>query len=577
MAEEYQIPGVPYGDAFIVQTPYTDRMAAQLQQQAAERRAFNEKSILETDNLMNKELANVRSADMGQVLDAYNRYKNISQQFLFDKRIQNNPKEYASVQAEKNAAAGQTLALINRSTSLNNFQKELTVERKGRPGYFSDNFGNMISAFNQTPMNQLSSHELGDLTNPDTYRYSGSQTDFGKIDKAARGQLVKRGEKTEKIDELQSRVTPVMYYNTPLDYFKSYKGQLAQHIPGRDAEASWDAIPQAQKDAVDQAYLQIPPEKWQQMTGSNSPQIIAPENPTNKAEQYAAYQAKAYAVNAAPSYGTPQNITDQGSKIRLQQQLASGRDYQKHLYRLSEMNARYANMSALAKYKVGLTNPESGVPNVESIGSGLENPGSVNSSNKTNVQTVQDILSSWNSQGNTANTQTKLTALPTFTTPELSNVKGFDAMSESALSSIKNALNSIPEKGRAINWNDFSKKFHSNIPLDQKAQLLSDVYNEINRHNNVPVTFTADDIRKSVPLLYERNDIFKEGSQKTYKVVKTGTPEFNDVVNEKRNALLSSKKPVIQGGKEVPSQVKSVEVSGQNKNINAGKGVLNDL
>jgi hypothetical protein len=319
--------GAPWGGIVKAETPFTDRVTTQLLAQQQERRQYQQQTTLQADEQMNKELANVRSADMPDVMNSYGQWKNISMQMLSPK-VQGDPKAYNELQVQKNAALGQTMAAINRSAQLNSQAKEMVAERKLKPNLYSDDFGDRIVAFNKTPMDQLANHpQYGDLTNPDAFRYTGSQTDFGKMETAAAGkfQAVAGAEKTEKISDMQSRVTPTEFGATPAQFFDNLRGQFAQHIPGRDAAAAWEAVPEMQRAAVDQQFAAIPPEKWLAMTGQPKPQVVAPADANNPAEQYAAYRAKIYALNAAPKAGTPQNVINQQGKMQEQSQLSFNR------------------------------------------------------------------------------------------------------------------------------------------------------------------------------------------------------------------------------------------------------------
>lgn len=354
--ENQGIGGVPFGNAFLVETPYTDRITATLQAQQAERRKYQQQTTLATDEMMNKELANVRSADMGTVVDSYGKWKNISMQML-NPSVQTNPKAYNDLQIQKNAALGQTMAAINRSAQLNAQAKELVTERKTKPNLYSDDFGDKLAAFNATPMNQLANHpKYGDLTNPDAFRYTGSQTDFGKIEAAAAGkpQPVAGAEKVEKISDLQTRRTPTEFGNAPAQFFDNVKGQLAQHIPGRDAAAAWEATPEQQRAAVDQQFAAIAPEKWQAMTGIAKPQVIAPTDPNNPAENYAAYRAKVYAINAAPKAGTPQVVNNEQAKLNMQfdQRAAMEALREGNREKLAGMHHDWKNLDSAAKDNV---------------------------------------------------------------------------------------------------------------------------------------------------------------------------------------------------------------------------------
>lgn len=328
--------GLPFGDIVKAETPFTDKVTVQLLAQQQDRRKFQQDTTIQADETMNKELANVRSADMPLVMDSYGKWKNIAMQML-NPKVQNNPQLYNQLQVQKNAALGATMGAINRSANLNNQAKELVAERRMKPNLYNDDFGDRLAAFNNTPMDQLQNHpKYGDLSNPDAFRYQGSQTDFGKMEAVAAGKeaAVSGAEKTEKISDLQSRVTPTMFGNTPAQFFDNLRGQFAQHIPGRDAAAAWEAVPELQRAAVDQQFAAISPEKWLSMTGQSKPQVITPADATNPAEQYAAYRAKVYAINAVPRAGTPQNVVNQESKMNLQSNLSF--DRQKAMEALKE-------------------------------------------------------------------------------------------------------------------------------------------------------------------------------------------------------------------------------------------------
>lgn len=329
MAEIGQVPGggLPWGGIVKVETPFTDKVTATLLAQQADRKKYQQETTMKADELMNKELANVRSIDMNQVIDSYGKWKNVSMQML-NPRVQNDPKEFNRLQVEKNAALGQTMALINQSAQLNNQAKELVTERKTKPNLYNDDFGDRIAALQSTPLDQIHAHpKYGDLSNPDTYRYQGSQTNFADLEGKAAGKFapIAGAEKREKVGDLQTRITPTEFGSSPLQFYENYRGQLAQHIPGRDAASAWESIPEQQKAAVDQQFAAISPDKWLAMTGEAKPQVIAAADPNNPAEQFAAYRAKVYAINAVPRAGTAKLETDQAARMRLQSGLSLDR------------------------------------------------------------------------------------------------------------------------------------------------------------------------------------------------------------------------------------------------------------
>jgi len=319
MAEVGEIPGGgrPWGDAFLVQTPALDRFAERQQQQMQQLNMQRQQSAVresqQLDGLMNKELAKVRSVDIPSVFDAYGKYKSLKQATLFDKRLTSNPRELAKAQMQANAAMGDLQALINKSTQLNDFQKQLVGERKTKFNLFADDFGDKVNTLNNTPIDKLGE----DYTNPDFYRYKGANTDFGKMELTAAGQPKPTFEKVERINNLQTRRTPILFGNTPTQFFETFKGNLSQRIPNRDAAAAWENIPDEQKIAVDKQFAAISPDKWKQWGLEDAPNIQA-SNPNDPAENYAAYRAKLYAINATPKQGRYRDETDQQAKLNMQ-------------------------------------------------------------------------------------------------------------------------------------------------------------------------------------------------------------------------------------------------------------------
>lgn len=312
--------GRPWGDIYKVETPTLDRVAAQMQQQYAARQAFQQKESLNTEEVLNKELANVRSVDAPGVMDAVSQWKNLQKNVLFNRALQANPKAYNAAQMEANAAYGNAMGLINKSVNLNQFGKQLATDRatQGKSNLYADDFGDKAAAFWNTPMDKLQSTPQGDLSNLDTYRYRGMATNFGDLEKKAAGTPAQKYQKEEQISPLQKNITPYSFGNTPAQYQSILRGEYATNKQtNRDAAAAWEAIPQTEKDRVDQLYAQIPAEKWQQM-GAQGPQAIAPTNAQDPADNLSAYKAKLYAINNNPSAGKVYSNVDQNAKLGVQ-------------------------------------------------------------------------------------------------------------------------------------------------------------------------------------------------------------------------------------------------------------------
>src|ERR1700733_8322202 len=119
MPEQNQPIQGNFGSIYRVETPNLDQAVAQIQQGYAQRNAYLQKESDQTDELLNKEMTNVRSVDTPDIIDAYNDYKNSKQNQLFNKGIQYNPKAYASAQMDANSKYANLMSMINKSSQLN--------------------------------------------------------------------------------------------------------------------------------------------------------------------------------------------------------------------------------------------------------------------------------------------------------------------------------------------------------------------------------------------------------------------------------------------------------------------------
>lgn len=297
----------PYGDIFYIQTPYLDKAVDRLYDEQRQRELLQQKEAFALDDMVQREFGKIRSVDTPEVIQGYQRYKQLKKQLLFDKKAQSDPQLYNQLQREAGLALQDVYKGINRSQELLEGAKMEDQNRNRQPNLYDDNYGQMRAMFWNTPMSKLPETEVGDLSNPDTYRYKGSNTDFQKLMTSAIGTPKPVFSMEEPVDKsgLQTKVTPYTFGNTPAQFKESMVGALGMHRAGRDAEFLWDQLPQEEIENTISAYKSIPQEKWQRM-GLQGPQDLTPKNPNNKSENYASYLAMKYAVNNEPKQGSPQ-------------------------------------------------------------------------------------------------------------------------------------------------------------------------------------------------------------------------------------------------------------------------------
>jgi len=294
-----------FGDSFLVQTPSLDKLSNDLYLEQKQREAKQQQENAALDANMQKQLGNIREADVNDFFNTWDKYKTAKKDLL--KYKGNDSKQAYLLQQQANQALAEHWNIINGSRDQKEREKNLIAGHGSHADEYDDNFNTLLSTAQKTPLSKLQNHPLGDLSNPGTYAYKGTNTDFQKIAKEAAGQAkpVYQVEAPVDASGLQTKITPYLYPNSPAQYFQSYMGALAQHKAGRDAALAWDKIPQDQKQYVDETYNDLTPEQWQRRTGSQTPQKLIPANPDNKAEQFAIFQAKLHTISNEPKEGTP--------------------------------------------------------------------------------------------------------------------------------------------------------------------------------------------------------------------------------------------------------------------------------
>jgi hypothetical protein len=292
---------MPWGDAFIVQTPTLDRWSQQLYQEQKIRQVKQQQEDAALDANIQKEIGKVRSVDTPEVIQAYHDYKQGRKQLLFDKQLQKDPLAYNQAQQKVLQNYQKVFTTANKSSELKDMQKQLTSDRMKNPNAYADDFGERMTTLMNTPVSGVGQHEVyGDLTNPDSYRYQGSNTDWAKIVNDSAGKTIKSaGTPTILPGGLQTSTPIYEFGNTPAQIKDNILGAMAVHQTGRDAAYTWDHIPEADIEKTVKDFQAIPKEDWQKM-GLQGPQDIMPKNPDNKAENLASYFAMKHFIANRP-------------------------------------------------------------------------------------------------------------------------------------------------------------------------------------------------------------------------------------------------------------------------------------
>lgn len=301
----------PYGDIVIAQTPAIDRWGQQLYAEQKAREARMQQENMALDANIQKEIGRVRSVDTPQVIGAYQQYKQLSKELMFNDSLKKDPLAYNRLRQAAAAAYQNIFTTANQSAEAKALAKDMFEGRMKRPTDFHDNAGQMIGALMNTPLSQLRQHpQFGDLTNPDNYVDKGMNTNWGEIERLGIGQPKEvYSEKTPMEGGLQTQITPFKFGSTPLQLKDYMVGAMGMRQAGKDAAKAWDSLPEEEIANTIKQYQALPKEYWQKM-GLQGPQDLFPKNPDSKAENWASYRAMKYAIANEPKPDKPQIVNN---------------------------------------------------------------------------------------------------------------------------------------------------------------------------------------------------------------------------------------------------------------------------
>lgn len=333
---------LPYGDIFLVNTPALDRWGQQLYAEQKYREAQQRQESVALDTNIQKEIGKIRSVDTPDVINSYERYKELKKNLLFNKSLRKDPLSYNEAQQMAAKAYQDIFTTANRSAEIKDMSKNLTTDQLKNPNSFVDDFGNRMVTLMNTPVSQLTQPhpQFGDLTNWGNYMDRGINTDFGELIRKGMGQPKQVYSKEEPVEGgLQFKITPYQFGNTPLQLKDYLIGSMGMRQAGKDAAKAWDQLPEEDIANTIKQYQGLPAEYWQQM-GLNGPQDLFPKNPDSKSENFASYQAMKYAISNAPKEGTPVFRTNEKAKSDLE-----------FARKKQLMAIQHANAKELIKYK----------------------------------------------------------------------------------------------------------------------------------------------------------------------------------------------------------------------------------
>lgn len=222
----------PYGNDFIVGTPYLDKMGERLYAEERQRDLLRQKEMSDLDGLVNKEVGKMRSADTGDFIRKYQEYKNLRIKGLRDKNIQKDPEQLNKLNQEANIKLAEAMQFAQQSAELKDLYKNLATQRAKDPNSFQDDFLDRYSTAMNTPISSLRQHpKYGDLADLNGYAYQGGNTDFSKQFKEAEGiqrDLAEVYVGEDPNDKLKNKYNLYKGKNNPYDFYNT----LVQGVVG---------------------------------------------------------------------------------------------------------------------------------------------------------------------------------------------------------------------------------------------------------------------------------------------------------------------------------------------------------
>jgi len=286
------------GDANVLHWGATDKALDRLYQEQQKRKALAQQNYQQQQLAFQKELGAIRSADIPDAVNAYNKRKNIAQQLYFNKKLQHDPIAYAQAQMALKQADADYYGTINGSKEKINQHKGLSDDLYNHPDLYNDDAHEQVMKWQNIPTRDLNAQGLD---SPDAIKYKGTNTDYAAMVKTAQGELqdVPIGPETLSKDQ-QSYQT--QYYKRgaqPEQFKNSLIGQFDKRQAGRDAERLLSKIPQEEFIDINKRFDAIPNDQYKRLYGTDKPNLN-PKNPDNPVEVIASYEAKKQVVTNPP-------------------------------------------------------------------------------------------------------------------------------------------------------------------------------------------------------------------------------------------------------------------------------------
>lgn len=293
------------GDANILSWGNLDRAANQIYQEQKQREARGYNDYLQGQAALQKEFANVRSADIPDVVNSYNDLKRIKQQMLFNDKVKNNPIELAKIQEQANEKEKRLRKLMAQSRELKETDKAINQRMLSHPDDFDENAGSQFAQHLNLPLAERYKMNAIGVT---PYLYKGVDMDkLGALSKQAAGTPteVPYGQPTIADEGYKIQQNYIKRGANPLQYAESmYKGFQTNKM-GQGARFLLNQMTPEKISQVIQKYNDIPDKEFEEKWGVPKSALTNGFLADDKAAQYVLLDAMNYAVNNMPTESAP--------------------------------------------------------------------------------------------------------------------------------------------------------------------------------------------------------------------------------------------------------------------------------
>lgn len=296
----------PFGDIYAVQNSAIDRAANVLYQRKQQEDARGYQDYVNTQALLQKEIGNVRSADVEDYINKYQQYKNLRQQMIFDNKIKNNPKLYAQKNREATEAFNDALMFASASKQLKEQDAKLSQDIYTRPNNYLDEAHGVLQKNLSLPLSKRQD-------NYETYSYNGANKDIQPLlQKAVGTPTAIFVDEADSKGGLQSQQRKFMVANSPQQMYEIIYGSLTDRSYAKALSQLASQTTPEDLAAIDNQYDQVM--KSLPKSLSNKIGVEIKINPNNPLSVESAYLAKKLAIDKFSKIGEGELIKKTNSK-----------------------------------------------------------------------------------------------------------------------------------------------------------------------------------------------------------------------------------------------------------------------